>query len=707
MPVNDLLKRFEQIRKTTRLIFLVDGLLRALICLSVFAIVTFLIDWVIPDLPKGVRLFFLGSSVVLLAAIFYRYIFYPLSVKIRDEDIALCLERVYPDLDDRLISSVQLAPIVSGQARSDQGVGDFNSPQLIQALLDETVTLVRPLDFRKVINARVQKKLGVFALVVVCLIGTYATFYPAYTGIWFNRLLGGNRLWPKKTELRVAISKNPIAKGENVSVTVTATKKVPAKVHIYYEFDSAEQDYARMNKLKGRKFKFDFARVTDSFRFRVKGGDYLGDWHRVSALTPPRIDKIVLYYEYPEYTGLVNTDESKPVEGTHVKAPVGTKVKFVAESNIELDRVQLTLQYKGQTETKNLIPASDHVQKSRIIQSDFMVMGDGYYSFDLTAANGLKNISQIKYPIKAVVDNGPVIRIVDPTRDHKDVTPVATVPLAVVTTDDYGISQITFVHQLMVPEAQPVEKLPFTEAQNDGLYGQVRIESHHNLELAQWGVQEGQVIKFFLEAGDNYTVGQPHQSRSRIYRLTVISPDQMKKKIEEIEMRLKEEIKRIKILQSSTVRKTNDFVSLLARKDKLDPAEKRSLDNTASSQRRISQGVERVTREFDEVIKDITINKLWDQTTLNKLESINDVLKEVATVKSPAAGRELVQASHSPQAAQREEKLQLSRDQQNDIIQDLNDVLAKMEEWEDYQEVVRIVREMLQKQQRIIKELKE
>ena len=707
-----------------------DGLLRWLISLSLVAMATFILDWTVPDLPRGVRLFFSGGTLVLTGYIFYRYIFYPLRARIKDDDIALCLERIYPDLNDRLISSVQLsrpAPPGTGQ--------DFNSPELIQVLLNETIGQTQPLDFRKALNYQRQKKMGIFTLVIILLMVTYAFFYPAYADIWFNRVMGCNQTWPKKTFLQVTVSKNPVAKGENVTVKVMTLKGAISKAQLYYEFDSGEprlyrgesrsnrgeRNYIRMKKIEERnEFEFDFLRVTDSFRFRIKGGDDLTDWHRVEALTPPRIEKISLSYNYPDYTKL--PDSTNAVEGSSINAPIGTVVEFTAFSNIELKSARLILGNKSVPDNvagtsqsgTNLKINYDSGKKQCALTGEIPVIGDGFYLFYLVAENGLSNIEPIKYLIKAIIDTAPEIKINEPVYEHKYVTPLATVPFTAVTADDYGINEISFNYQFIAPDTQPVQKINFSPVQNNAAYGSLKIESRENLELAQWGAKEGNVIKYFLEAVDNCAFpdtigasGRMHRAASHVYRFTVISPEQMKKKIEEIELRLKEEIKKNKEFQSDSIGKTEDFINLFADKDKLEPAEQRSLENAASGQRRISQGTERIHREFNEIIKDIVINKLWDQTTVDKLNGLSQILKDISLVKSPVAAQLFAQAVYNSNPEQRRQKLGESREKQKEILQDLENILLQMEEWEDYQEVVRVVRELIQKQERVIKGLKE
>ena len=99
--------RLSRLRGAIRGLFAADGCSRLLLALVAFVVVTFLLDWSL-ILPAGVRLVLLVAGLAGFGVLSFKRIFYPLSVKITDDDLALFVERHFPELNDRLISAIQL-----------------------------------------------------------------------------------------------------------------------------------------------------------------------------------------------------------------------------------------------------------------------------------------------------------------------------------------------------------------------------------------------------------------------------------------------------------------------------------------------------------------------------------------------------------------------------------------------------------------------
>lgn len=688
----------DQVRRTIKRLFFIDGLSRVIIYMVCFAMVTYLIDWLVPDLPRGVRLFLLGAWIISSGYIISRYLIYPMRFRIKDDDIALCVERFYPNLKDRLISTVQLSRSIGQEPR-------FNSPELIQTLINETGQEVQALNFNQIIDSTFQKKLLAAMCGILIIVLSYMSFYPQYTGIWFNRILGGPARWPKTTSLSLVLEKEVIAKGQDVTVQVIAEKGSPKRVHLYYEFETGEK--GSMVKSGKHTFNFDFLRVYDSFSVKAQGGDDETATRTITVLPPPRIEKILLWYEYPEYTKQAATELGQPEIGGAIKAPIGTRVSFEAFSNIPLESVQLIVgERTNPDKIANLPIEPDILKELKKIKGEFTVLGDGEYLLRLKAKNGLSNIESIRYSIKAVMDNAPVVKVLEPRKDNKYVTPIAEVPLRILTTDDYGIKGLELNYKVTTREKVEEHKMAFVRAHNNADYDSPRIETHYNFEVGALEVKEGDVIKYWVEARDNCIMPESHLTRSRQYRFIVLARVQLEKRLEEITLRLKKEVRKIYKLQAEEKKKVVKYQELFGTKEKLAQVEQRSLQRSITAQRRVTQGLERVTREFDEVISDIVINKLWDTTTQDKLTAINELLKTVAGEKSPRASDLLSRATNTPKPLKRQEKLSATQELQDEILQDLQNVLAKLEEWEDYQEVVRLARELLLLQTEIIRKMK-
>ena len=123
-PVSD---RLAGLRSRLRRLYLLDGASRVILAILGFMLVTFLADWSL-DLPGPLRLVVLAGGVGLTAWMVTRRVALPLSVALTDDDLALLVERSHPELEDRLVSAIQLA---RGPESPDR------SPELVSAVVDD------------------------------------------------------------------------------------------------------------------------------------------------------------------------------------------------------------------------------------------------------------------------------------------------------------------------------------------------------------------------------------------------------------------------------------------------------------------------------------------------------------------------------------------------------------------------------------------
>ena len=106
-----------------------------------------LIDYLLRFQDRGLRII---ASLVMLGAFgwtFYRYVFTALLVRLGDADLALRVQRRFPDLDDRLLSAVEFLHA----AEDDPAAG---SAALRRAVVAEAAAETQRLDFSAVLDLR-------------------------------------------------------------------------------------------------------------------------------------------------------------------------------------------------------------------------------------------------------------------------------------------------------------------------------------------------------------------------------------------------------------------------------------------------------------------------------------------------------------------------------------------------------------------------
>ncbi len=152
-----LASRLQAVAKRVRLLRVVRGLSLLVLALSLTAAAAVLADYCL-ELPAVVRRIDLALWFTLGAVVGMAALLRPLSRKLDPADLAAIIEEKYPDLAERLTSSVELA----GQPGKAHG-----SRALIAQLIRETERQTRRLDFLPAISPRLAAVLGGCAAVAL------------------------------------------------------------------------------------------------------------------------------------------------------------------------------------------------------------------------------------------------------------------------------------------------------------------------------------------------------------------------------------------------------------------------------------------------------------------------------------------------------------------------------------------------------------
>ena len=130
--------------------FLLHGIGISLLLPAAFALLAFALDHLL-RLPQPIRLF---HSCVVLGLFGYgaiRFLRYPLTKQFSPIDVAVLVERAFPELHQRLVSAIQLKGMVDA---GDAAALRNQSPAMIEQLLADTAATARSLPFERLLDGR-------------------------------------------------------------------------------------------------------------------------------------------------------------------------------------------------------------------------------------------------------------------------------------------------------------------------------------------------------------------------------------------------------------------------------------------------------------------------------------------------------------------------------------------------------------------------
>ena len=426
-----------ELRGRVRSLILIHGTARVLLFLAAALLAFFLADFLL-RLPHGVRLVSLLALLAGLGAVIYRHLVRPLAVHLGDEMLAGYVEQDFPELRDRLSSSLAFTHAADDPDNED-------SPQLMRNVVEETVGLAGTIRFGSVARTRSTFRWSLASAALLAVLITTSAVWPDAFGTFLRRgILLQAVEWPRRTTLAVVGMKPGVPRkvtlGRETTIKVRAKGRSPERVRFSFwerEQGSGSAETVELTPSAEDNALYVFTlQVQASYAFRVTGGDDdRGEVHLIEALTPPAILSIEVDCEFPAYLGLER--ESRP--GGDQRVPQGTRARIAVRTNMELTAASITF---GNEEPAPLESAGD-----RVYALERSFTEDQRYSVHLRGGNGEENDFRLDtFWIRVQKDQPPAVRIATPGIRAERLQR-GVVLAAFRARDDHAVSAVRFHYQ--------------------------------------------------------------------------------------------------------------------------------------------------------------------------------------------------------------------------------------------------------------------
>lgn len=417
-------KNLRRIAGRERNLALFTGVARTVISLLIFITVFFLLDWLL-SLPRVARLILLAAGITGLLWVVRTYLLVPIKALMDEDIVALKVETRFPELQDRLISVVQLT-------RSEKELEDAGmSLDLLRRLESDTAELTATLNFSEIIDWDFVRKISLIAagLVVVAVLAT--SQFSEYVMTAISRMALTNRKYPTLTNIELVDPVTKILQGDDWPLKVEIAGRIPYQVILYRKSESDRGwEEIEMRPEMGSTYSIMIEKIYESFRYQVEAGDARTDKIDVAVLEPIKLKSLTVDVTPPGYTGL------KPVKGALLSAIE------VAEGSL----VKLTVHTTKKVISGQLLPMSGGSVPLKPISS-----GDGL-SVEFTASvsmnftvsavdtDGLKNPEPLMiYRLEVRPDRSPKVAVTAP-KGEKTSVPIGKWDVMYRIKDDYGVT---------------------------------------------------------------------------------------------------------------------------------------------------------------------------------------------------------------------------------------------------------------------------
>lgn len=715
----------DRLRRRIRAYAVAQGFCALIVWLGVAFWASLALDWFFEP-PPTFRLCLLLVGMAGVGSVLYDVIVRRALARLGDEQMAMLLERRFPQLDDTLLTSVVLA-------RRDPAAEGFD-PTMLAVARAQASERVGSVPLAAVFNMVPLRMTVLTATAMVLTVAVFGMLAPAAIEVWTRRIVTlADEPWPRRTRLEAigfADGVMTIARGADAELLVRADTTMPVTpqtVEVHYRGGGRWWRRTAMTRegdaVAGRdafqEYSHVFRNVLAPVELTVAGGDARLSGLRIEVVDPPAIEQMALRCKFPAY--MDRSPRTVPVVGV-MQIPQGTHVTLEGRATKPLARVDImsTLD-NGPWEPIGPTKSAETSFRCALppLEKDATLLVTPYDLDDIGPREPIRLVLAVtsdQAPALAVRFRGIGTAI----------TPQAVLPVVGRITDDYGIARAWFA--IEVEDAASGEHEFFTTRGNP-----TEMPIDHALDVRELNLAPGKQLTVGLKAADRCDLGDgPNIGVSQPWTLEVVSPEQLRIMLQARELILRQRFEMIlkEVTDTRDLLVRMDFGAVDApdtdavRPEGAEPGDAPTADMRGDAVERVLVGrslhCERAVQNcrknsdetlgiaegFDTIRLELVNNRIDTEELKMRLASgIAEPLRHVAGVMFPELESRLVRLRAALADDQLgDERRSDARLQVDAILVAMNEVLGLMLELEDFNEAVALLEEIIQTQRALADE---
>jgi hypothetical protein len=718
------------------------------------------------ELSRTARAVMLALVMLVLAWIIYRWILQRLFVRLSDRSMAVLLERRYGRFHDSLITSVELDREDQGSSDTYRELRAATARDA-QGQLRE-VRVARALNYQPLRNSALLATALLVALGTFYFLNPPALalgvnrLYLLRDQPWPRRaqleVVGIELQRVSPATGTVASSLVPfrqrlvkVAKGMDARLVVHAdasARLIPEICTIYYQTQPGDRGRVNMTRVGGiqdgyQEYKYGgepFKGILNSVTFDVVGADHRVRGFQIQAVESPAVIDCQLECVFPDY--MVDEELSlwlpRAVPLTSgTRLPRGTRLRMVATTNKPLKQVRIRNPETDDVADVLLETAggdpTDFAYEIASLDDDLAL------EITLTDDDGIVSERPFRAFVAAIEDEPPSVdvRLVGVSTV---MTPEALVRIRGVIEDDYGVARSWFAVSANDADSFTI---PFRIGRSGAVEAEIDFREQRSGGM---DLKPKDVLSLAVKAADEYNLGEePNEGSGENYQLDVVTPDELLAMLEAREIGLRRRFEQI-------VEETTETRDMLLRVKAEGPGSvvaEATLDDApgdangdadqqeAALRQRVwnlrllrsqqallqsqkaAQETLGVAASFLDIREELISNRVDTEDRKRRLkERVAEPLQTIAEEMFPELDQRLKQLI-APLEGDAERLTSMQSDdpgvvaaaddavrQVNGILVEMNSILQQMLDLETYNELLDIVRSLIDEQERLMNETK-
>ncbi len=555
-------------------------------------------------------LFYAYTALNLLIFIYYIIIplfrMFRITRTITEEQAALLIGRHFPEVQDKLLNTIQLRKIAE----------NTKERSLVEASIEQKTRELRPVPFSDAIDLRSNAKYLKYALplllilVLILLTSPHLITEPSYRMVHYKDHF--ERELPY--ELHILNNDLTAIQQDNYKLKVKAEgTQLPSGIHI--EFNGGK---FRMSRENPNIFTYSFMNVQQDIDFWLETKDHLSKKHTLRVLPKPIILHFECILDYPEYTGkkdeiIQNNGDLVIPEGSHVSWKFYTR-----------DATKVFMRFNDTVEQL-------HKGSGNTLTHERQLFDPQRYSISVANAF-LTNSDSLQYNINTIPDIYPSI-IVEEFRDSSIVNALYFRGLI---KDDYGFDRLNFCYSLL--NRRPDGELP--EQISNAIpisRDAMQQQFFHHFDLTDIEIRPGEELEYYFEVWDNDGIHGSKMTRSEKMYYKVPTREEITESSERSGRKIKEDLEQSISEAGILKEQIEKMQQKLVDKENLSWDDRQQVQNLLDQQKDLGNKIDRIRKENlekskkEEQFKDVNEEILEKQQKLEALfdEIMSDEIKEL------------------------------------------------------------------------------
>lgn len=620
------------------------------------------------------------SSIVILSVgiafyITFRILIRPLLRKLPHPTVAAYLEKAYPNIENRILSVVQLKPTLENNRLG-------YAQEFVEQLIFQTQYDIDKVESKNIFQnefVKIKRHAGITVVALGVLALTNFLLPSALKG--FTQTIETLPKTPMEGFIAQIEEVRPgniqIKRGADVTVTAKVSGHLDAPVYVYYRLAQADSELKNdtnvqkspdtdinigqneqqlphlsdsdtwQSLLMNREpteipYSAKIENIDRSLQYYVSTKDVASEHYEITVSHEPIVKSFQLQLNYPAYTQLPS--QTLEANTGDLEVLYGTEVVLKGESNKPLTEAHLIF------EESDLVKLE--IEAETQMKGSFIAKEAGTYHIQIQDTPGMTNSDPLSYTLNVFKDSAPQVEIIEPGKDlvlDNDML----VKLKVEATDDYGIQALQLVHRIQKENADDVTVM-LKQIPSSTSPPQTSQFLTYSWDIEPIGLYPGEALSYYVQAIDTDDVSGPNIGKSRTYTVRFPTLDELYENIAAEQETEQLGLDELFDEQTEATGIVDELLDKIRKFREFTLSDKKLMQQVVESQKEIERKANELITEMEQTAAEMEKNQLFEPETIQKYQELQELMKEALSEEHQELLKKLSEALAQQQLTEQE-----------------------------------------------------